>query len=100
MPRHGGAMGSRDVPLPARTIRSARLGGAIVLALGAVTTVVAISPRVATADVQSDQAQVAQLSALIAQDGNAVRRLVASYDQAAAHEAVVEAQLGAAESRL
>src|SRR5215469_118452 len=100
MPRHGGAMGSPDAHLPGRTIRVARVGGAFVFALSAVTTAVAVSPHVATADVQSDQAQVTALSTQISQDGAAVRRLVVSYDQATAHEAVVEAQLGAAKSRL
>ena len=93
-------MGFRDAHVPARTTRFARLPSALVFALGAVTTAVALAPHAATADVQSDQAQVTELSTQISQDGAAVQRLVVSYDQATAHDAVVEAQLGAAKSRL
>lgn len=52
------------------------------------------------ADASSDRAQVAQLGARIAQDGELLQSLVASYDAAQTHEAEVGARLGAAQAHL
>jgi murein DD-endopeptidase MepM/ murein hydrolase activator NlpD len=50
--------------------------------------------------VGSDQAQEAQLESRIAQQGAVVQSLVASFDQAQTHEALVQAQLSAAQLHL
>jgi murein DD-endopeptidase MepM/ murein hydrolase activator NlpD len=66
----------------------------------AVLAMMALLPVAASADVSSDQAQVAQLASRIAHDGAVVQDLVASFDQAQAQEATVEAQLDAARAHL
>jgi len=65
-----------------------------------VTATITFHPARASADENSDRAQVAQLGSRIAQDGALVQSLVVSYDAAQAHEAVVGAQLAAAQARL
>jgi len=72
---------------------------AVVIGVG-VTATITFHPARASADENSDRAQVAQLGSRIAQDGALVQSLVVSYDAAQAHEAVVEAQLAAAHARL
>lgn len=57
-------------------------------------------PAQASADVKSDQAQVAQLGARITQDGALVQHLVVRYDQAEAQEVAVTAQLDAVRTHL
>jgi murein DD-endopeptidase MepM/ murein hydrolase activator NlpD len=70
-------------------------------ALGAaLLTIVGLLPGAASADVNSDKAQVAQLASRIAHDGAVVQSLVASYDQAQATEAAVETQLDATRAHL
>jgi len=71
----------------------------VVIGVG-VTATITFHPARASADENSDRAQVAQLGSRIAQDGALVQSLVVSYDAAQAHEAVVEAQLAAAHARL
>ena len=66
----------------------------------AVTMTIALVPATASADVNSDQAQVAELGSRIAQDGALVQHLVVSYDQAQAHEAAVAARFDAARAHL
>jgi murein DD-endopeptidase MepM/ murein hydrolase activator NlpD len=66
----------------------------------AVTATIALVPALASADVNSDQSQVAQLGSRIAQDGALVQHLVVSYDQAQAHEAAVAARFDAARAHL
>jgi murein DD-endopeptidase MepM/ murein hydrolase activator NlpD len=99
MPRDGGSVGP-DTHLRGRTVRMARVAGGLALAVAALATLTTATSSRASADVKSDQAQVAQLGAQIAQDGATIQRLVVSYDQATAHEAVVEAQLDAAKAHL
>ena len=74
------------------------VGSMAVVAAAASVTISVASP--ASADVKSAQTQVAQLGSRIAQDGAHVRSLVVAYDQATAHEAVVEGQLDAAKAHL
>ncbi len=70
------------------------VGGAALIAM------MALLPSTASADVKSDQAQVAQLGTRISQDGALVQKLVVSYDQAQSHETAVAAQLDAARAQL
>ncbi len=92
------AVSEQTIPSPhlssTRSIMLAGVVGAAVLAM------MALLPVAASADVSSDQAQIAQLASRIAHDGTVVQGLVASYDQAQAHEASVEAQLDAARAHL
>jgi len=74
-----------------------RLVGVAVVALSATSV---FRPARASADANSDRAQVAQLGSRLAQDGALVQRLVVSYDQAQAHAAIVGAQLEAAHAHL
>ena len=66
----------------------------------ALATTIQLFPVPASADVNSDKTQVAQLGSHVAQDGELVQRLVASFDQAQAREAAVGVQLEAARSHL
>ena len=99
MPRHGGSVGP-DTHLRGRTVHTARVAGGLALAVATLTTLTMATSSRASADVKSDQTQVAQLGSQIAQDGSTIQRLVVSYDQATAHEAVVQAQLDAAKVHL
>lgn len=54
----------------------------------------------ASADTNSDQAQIGKLQAQISQDGAHVEALVASYDQALAQEALDTQKVAAAQARL
>ena len=98
MPRDGGE-GVR-APRWERGLRrpSARVLG--VVALLAALSAVVVRPGPASADIKSDQAQVAQLGRQIATDGQAVQTLVVEYDQAVTHEAAIEAQVTAAQAHL
>ncbi|HUY23454.1 MAG TPA: hypothetical protein VMV22_14055 [Acidimicrobiales bacterium] len=66
----------------------------------AVTATVVVFPVRASADVNSDQTQIAQLGTRIAEDGAEVQRLVVSYDEAQAHETAIGAELDAARAHL
>jgi murein DD-endopeptidase MepM/ murein hydrolase activator NlpD len=71
--------------------------------LGIVTSAVCATlaiPAPASADVNSDKAQIAQLASRIAQDGILVQQFVSSYNQAQTHEAAVEVALGQAQAHL
>ncbi|HTZ09684.1 MAG TPA: hypothetical protein VMB72_11455 [Acidimicrobiales bacterium] len=73
----------------------------VLASLGPLTAVlVAVAPRPAAADVNSDKAQIAQLGTEITQEGNAVQNLVARYNQAQTHVATIDAQLQASQVRL
>ena len=73
----------------------------VVIGSAALTATISCSlPPSASADVNSDQAQVAQLESRIALDGALVQHLVVSYDQAQAHEAALGAQVDAARAHL
>lgn len=66
----------------------------------AVVVTISILPPTASAGVNSDKAQIAQLQQQIEQDGTTLQRLVAGYDQAQAHEIAVQAQIAALAARL
>ena len=104
MPRSGGIWYPHA--RPGRRRKSRRLCrplvGAVILVevIGAALTATVVLPARASADANSDRAQVAQLGSRIAQDGALVQHLVVSYDQAQAHEAAVTAQLDVAHAHL
>jgi murein DD-endopeptidase MepM/ murein hydrolase activator NlpD len=66
----------------------------------AVLAMMPLLPVAASADVGSDQAQIAQLASRIAHDGSVVQGLVASFDQAQTQEAAAQAQLDEARTHL
>ena len=93
---------SRALPEPTSFPRK-RSTGRITLAgiVGVAAIAVAgLVPVAASADVNSDKAQVAQLATRIAHDGAVVQGLVASYDEAEAKETAVQAQLDATRAHL
>lgn len=73
---------------------------AVAAALLATSSIVAAVQSAASADINSDKSQIAQLQQRIAQDGDSIEKLVFAYDEAQAHEAAVEAQLAAAQAHL
>jgi len=78
-----------------------RLRGRLVGSVGlALITIVALFAPAASADVNSDQAQVSQLERQIARDGAAVQQLVGIYNQAQAHEDAIQTQLDTIHARL
>ena len=106
MPRRGRTRGAKARlwrQLQLRGGSSRRLGVAVrLVGVGVVvlSATIVFRPARASADANSDRAQVAQLGSRLAQDGALVQRLVVSYDQAQAHAAVVGAQLDAAHAHL
>jgi murein DD-endopeptidase MepM/ murein hydrolase activator NlpD len=98
MPRDGGE-GARAPRWELELRRPwARVLGVVAL-LAALSTVV-MRPGPASADIKSDQTEVAQLGQQINADGQAVQTLVVEYDQAQTHEAAIEAQVTAAQAHL
>jgi murein DD-endopeptidase MepM/ murein hydrolase activator NlpD len=57
-------------------------------------------PTPVAADAKSDQAQITQLGARIAEEGTRIQELVISYDDAQAHEVAIEGQLTAGRAHL
>ena len=105
MPRSGGIWYAharlRRQRRKSRRLRRPFVGAVILVeVIGAALTATVVLPTGASADANSDRAQVAQLGSRIAQDGALVQHLVVSYDQAQAHEAAVGAQLDAAHAHL
>ena len=60
----------------------------------------AVDPLPASADITSDQSQIAALQSRITRDGELVQQLVSAYDAAQAHVAALAAQLDAARARV
>ena len=87
-----------------RASHGGRAIGAVSVVLAAVTTgltaSVVLVPSTATADVNSDQAQVTQLQQRIAQDGARIQQLVLQYDQALAQQQAATARVQEAEAHV
>ena len=85
----------------ARAFTVVCVSGLTLISTGALLpTPASAGPTTSTSSVGADQAQEAQLESRIAQQGAVVQNLVAGYDQAQAHEALVQAQLSAAQLHL
>ena len=106
MPTRGRTLGAKARPWRHRWPRRGfpRLLRRVVMLVAVVgvvvTATITLRPVRASADENSDRAQVAQLGARIDQDGAVVESLVLSYDAAQSHEAVVAAQLQASRAHL
>lgn len=96
MPRGGRVWRGNDSQQSSSTRPTPTIGlrGKLVSTVGlALVAIVALSAQAASADVNSDQAQLSQLQRQIAQDGAVVQQLVTTYNQAQAHEDAIQTQL-------
>src|SRR5579863_8738680 len=97
MPTHGGTRSARARLLHRRGRRRWLARSGVAATVGAMLVAIVTLPGVrASADVSSDQTQVAQLGARIAEDGALVQRLVVSYDEAESNAVALSAELDAA----